>query len=36
MIIYLSRWIATLAIAFVAGKQMAKIKMPAILGWQAR
>ena len=33
MIVYLLRWIAVLAIAFVAGKLMAKIKMPAILGW---
>lgn len=33
MIGCLSRWIATLAIAFVAGKLMAKIKMPSILGW---
>ncbi len=30
---YVFRWIATLAIAFVAGKLMAKIKMPSILGW---
>lgn len=33
MIVYLLRWIATLAIAFVAGKLMTKIKMPSILGW---
>lgn len=33
MIKYLLCWIATLAIAFVAGKLMAKIKMPSILGW---
>ena len=26
-------WIATLAIAFAAGKLMAKIKMSSILGW---
>ena len=32
MIGYLLRWIATLAIAFVAGKLMTKIKMPSILG----
>lgn len=33
MIGYLLRWAAILAIAFVAGKLMAKIKMPSILGW---
>lgn len=33
MIVYLLRWIATLAIAFAAGKLMTKIKMPSILGW---
>lgn len=33
MIGYLLRWIVTLAIAFVAGKLMVKIKMPSILGW---
>ena len=33
MIGYLLRWIITLTIAFGAGKLMAKIKMPAILGW---
>ncbi|MGN0341129.1 MAG: cation:proton antiporter [Lachnospira sp.] len=33
MIVLLLRWIATLAIAFVAGKIMSKIKMPSILGW---
>ncbi|MBP3457754.1 MAG: cation:proton antiporter [Lachnospiraceae bacterium] len=33
MLGYLLRWIATLALAFVAGKLMAKIKMPSILGW---
>lgn len=33
MIAYLLRWIATLALAFLAGKLMAKIKMPSILGW---
>lgn len=27
------RWAAVLALAFVSGKLMAKIKMPAILGW---
>lgn len=30
---YLFRWILVLAIAFVAGKLMTKIKMPSILGW---
>lgn len=33
MIFNILRWIATLAIAFVAGKLMTKIKMPSILGW---
>ncbi|MGN0438320.1 MAG: cation:proton antiporter [Lachnospiraceae bacterium] len=33
MIQYLVRWVLTLALAFVAGKLMTKIKMPAILGW---
>ncbi len=33
MIINIFRWIAVLAIAFVAGKLMTKIKMPSILGW---
>ena len=33
MIGALLRWIATLAIAFAAGKLMVKIKMPSILGW---
>ncbi len=33
MIVYIIRWIATLAIAFLAGKLMTKIKMPSILGW---
>ena len=33
MIINIIRWIAVLAIAFAAGKLMAKIKMPSILGW---
>ena len=27
------RWLCVLAIAFMAGKLMTKIKMPAILGW---
>lgn len=33
MIGLLFRWIVTLVIAFAAGKLMAKIKMPSILGW---
>ena len=26
-------WVGTLALAFLAGKCMSKIRMPAILGW---
>ena len=33
MIVNILRWIAVLALAFAAGKLMAKIKMPSILGW---
>ena len=33
MLINILRWIAVLALAFIAGKLMAKIKMPSILGW---
>ena len=33
MIVNILRWIAVLALAFVAGKLMTKIKMPSILGW---
>ncbi|MGM9681565.1 MAG: cation:proton antiporter [Eubacteriales bacterium] len=33
MIVNMLRWFAVLALAFAAGKGMAKIKMPAILGW---
>lgn len=33
MIINLIQWIATLILAFFAGKLMTKIKMPSILGW---
>ena len=33
MIINILRWIAVLALAFIAGKLMTKIKMPSILGW---
>ena len=34
MVIIAVRWIAALAAAFLAGKLMSKIKMPAILGWR--
>ena len=33
MVIIAARWIAALAAAFLAGKLMSKIRMPAILGW---
>lgn len=33
MFINILQWIAVLAIAFIAGKLMTKIKMPSILGW---
>ena len=33
MLINILRWIAVLALAFIAGKLMTKIKMPSILGW---
>lgn len=33
MIIHILRWLAVLALAFGAGKLIAKIRMPAILGW---
>lgn len=33
MIINILRWIATLLIAFLAGKAVSKLKLPAILGW---
>ena len=33
MIINIMRWIVVLALAFIAGKLMTKIRMPAILGW---
>lgn len=33
MFINILRWIIVLAIAFLAGKLMSKIKMPSILGW---
>lgn len=33
MFINIFRWITILALAFVAGKFMTKIKMPSILGW---
>ncbi|MGM9624925.1 MAG: cation:proton antiporter, partial [Eubacteriales bacterium] len=33
MMMNLLRWIAVLALAFIAGKLMTKIRMPSILGW---
>ncbi|MDO5157146.1 MAG: cation:proton antiporter [Eubacteriales bacterium] len=33
MVVYFLRWVITLAVAFIAGKLMCKIKMPSILGW---
>ena len=33
MFLYLARWIATLVFAFLFGKLMQKMKLPAILGW---
>ena len=33
MFVNILRWIAVLALAFIAGKLMTKIKMPSILGW---
>lgn len=33
MILYIFRWILTLVTAFLAGKLITKVKMPAILGW---
>ena len=33
MNLYVLRWIITLALAFLAGKLITKLKMPAILGW---
>ncbi len=33
MLLNILRWISVLALAFVAGKLMTKIKMPSILGW---
>ena len=33
MVVYFLRWVITLAVAFIAGKLMSKIKMPSILGW---
>ena len=32
MILDIIRWLATLALAFAAGKLMQKIKLPSILG----
>ena len=33
MFLNILRWLAVLAIAFLAGKLMSRIKMPSILGW---
>lgn len=33
MMLYVLRWICTLAIAFLAGKLITKLRMPSILGW---
>lgn len=33
MVVFFLRWVITLAVAFIAGKLMSKIKMPSILGW---
>lgn len=33
MMLYILRWICTLAIAFLAGKLITKLRMPSILGW---
>lgn len=33
MVLYFLRWLAVLALAFLVGKLMQKIKLPAILGW---
>ncbi|MDD6071318.1 MAG: cation:proton antiporter [Clostridiales bacterium] len=33
MILHVLFWLATLLIAFVAGKMVSKLKLPAILGW---
>ena len=33
MVVYFLRWVITLAVAFITGKLMSKIKMPSILGW---
>ena len=33
MMLDIIRWLATLALAFAAGKLMHKIKLPSILGW---
>lgn len=33
MVINILRWIAVLALAFLTGKLMTKIRMPSILGW---
>ena len=31
--LYILRWICTLAVAFLAGKLITKLRMPSILGW---
>lgn len=33
MMIYIFRWIVTLVLAYMAGRLITKVKMPAILGW---
>ena len=33
MVIDILRWAAVLAVAFIAGKLMTKLRMPSILGW---
>ena len=33
MMVFVLRWVAAVAIAFVVGKLVSKIKLPSILGW---
>lgn len=33
MIFLIMRWCVAIALAFIAGKLLSKIKLPAILGW---
>ena len=33
MILLILRWIATIALAFLCGKLVSKLKLPSILGW---